>query len=133
MGMACLAVHMHVCEPPPSPLPSKQRLWLPAATEGIIALGTFGVGGRRGELCVLRARGWHGSLGLCTRAYLPTFLAHQARGVGGQQWDVFGGHLRPLGVTPESSECPSLLATLLRALTWLATLGSPGGAILYSL
>ena len=130
MGIACLTVHTHVCEPPPPPPPSKQRLWVPAATEGIIALGTFPVEGS-GELCVLRAGGWHGSLG--TRAYLPTFLAHQARGGGGQQWDVFGGHLRPLGVTPESSECPSLLATLLRALTWLATLGSLGGAILYSL
>ena len=56
-----------------------------------------GWGGGCGELCVLRAGDWHSSLGLCTRAYLPTFLAHQARGVGGQQWDVFGGHLRPLG------------------------------------
>ena len=94
MGMACLAVHMHVCEPPPCPI--KAEAGGPCSHCGVIALGTFGVGGR-GELCVLRPGGWRGSLGRCTRAYLPTFLAHQARGVGGQQWDVFGRRLRPLG------------------------------------
>lgn len=43
VGMACLAVHTRVCEPTPLPA-SKQRLGVPAATEGIIALGTSGVG-----------------------------------------------------------------------------------------
>ena len=64
MGMACLAVHMHVCEPPPAPL--KQRLGVPAATAGLLPWAHLGWGGV--ESCVFSGPGagvvlWAGARG----------------------------------------------------------------------
>ena len=84
LGTACLAVHMHACEPP------IEAEAAGPAIEVVIALGTLGVGG--GELawttdcaCAWEAGCWRGSRGLCTRAHPPTVLM----GWVGRQWSMY--------------------------------------------